>query len=187
MAASFSSMSQFVLMKGSTAVISLYNGPYNVLTHTVRQGLMLNLQRAAADHTIESVILTGFGHFCSGPDIKELNRGPQQSPSTKEIIAFIDTFEKPVIANVRGAVLGSGLELALACHWRYADATAFFGFPEALVGLIPGMKAISCRKKGELAFLPCYFNELLLLIPATSTDTILHVIAVKAHANLIWS
>ena len=158
-------MSRFIRKAGNSVIISLHNGPYNALTHTVRKELMVNLQRAAADRTIESIILTGLDHFCVGPEYKELNRGPQQSPSTKDIIAFIDTFEKPVIANLGGAVLGSGLELALACHWRVADNSTLFGFPESSVGLIPGTKAISCRRKEELAFsILCFSNELLPLI-----------------------
>lgn len=164
-------MSQYIRKTGNRVIISLHNGPYNALTHTVRKELMVNLQRAAADRTVESIILTGLDHFSVGPDYKELNRGPQQSPSTKEIIAFIDTFEKPVIANLGGAVLGSGLELALACHWRVADNSTLFGFPESSVGLIPGMKAISCRRKEELTFIIlCYSNELLPLIVSTGTS-----------------
>jgi enoyl-CoA hydratase len=39
---------------------------------------------------------------------------------------------------VNGFALGGGLELALACHLRYATAKAKLGLPEVGLGLIPG-------------------------------------------------
>lgn len=135
-------MAQYIRQIGNNVIIALHNGPFNSLTYTVRRELMVYLERAAADKSVSTVILTGLEHFCAGPDIKELNRGVQESPSTRDIIAYLDTYEKPVIASVRGAAFGSGLELLLACHWRAADSTSMFGFPERFVGLIPGMTAI---------------------------------------------
>ncbi|MGQ9674468.1 MAG: enoyl-CoA hydratase/isomerase family protein [Chloroflexota bacterium] len=45
---------------------------------------------------------------------------------------------KPTIAAIQGAALGAGLELALACDVRIAAEDATFGFPEIMLGLIPG-------------------------------------------------
>jgi enoyl-CoA hydratase len=44
----------------------------------------------------------------------------------------------PVIAKIQGYALGGGLELALACDFIVAAATAHFGQPEASLGVIPG-------------------------------------------------
>jgi enoyl-CoA hydratase/carnithine racemase len=56
------------------------------------------------------------------------------SPSIAEPIAKLD---KPVIAAMRGNVLGQGLELVLACDIRIAEEKSRFGFPHIRAGLIP--------------------------------------------------
>ena len=45
-----------------------------------------------------------------------------------------------MIAALNGHVLGGGLELALACHWRIAtrDEGTRVGFPEVRLGIFPG-------------------------------------------------
>ncbi len=50
----------------------------------------------------------------------------------------IENLKKPVIAAINGFALGGGLELAMACHIRYASETARLGLPEVTLGLIPG-------------------------------------------------
>jgi enoyl-CoA hydratase len=42
------------------------------------------------------------------------------------------------VACVNGFALGGGLELALACTFRYASKNALLGLPEVKLGLIPG-------------------------------------------------
>ena len=44
----------------------------------------------------------------------------------------------PVVAAIHGFCLGGGLELALACDVRVAQADARLGFPEVRLGLLPG-------------------------------------------------
>jgi enoyl-CoA hydratase/carnithine racemase len=42
------------------------------------------------------------------------------------------------LAEIAGAALGGGLELALACDFRVAATDAPIGLPEASLGLVPG-------------------------------------------------
>src|SRR5687767_8744054 len=44
----------------------------------------------------------------------------------------------PVVAALHGTVLGGGLEIALACHYRVADPVTRLGMPEVTLGVIPG-------------------------------------------------
>lgn len=64
----------------------------------------------------------------------ELSRGLQRA------LDRLERLPKPVVAAIRGACLGGGLELAMACHARVAadDKKTVLGQPEVMLGLIPG-------------------------------------------------
>ncbi len=94
---------------------------------------------------VRAVILTGAGEkaFVAGADIGELAgmTAPQAERTAARGQALMDRIEnlgKPVIAAVNGFALGGGLELAMACTFRYAADTARLGLPETGLGLIPG-------------------------------------------------
>ncbi|MFD2980423.1 enoyl-CoA hydratase-related protein, partial [Klebsiella pneumoniae] len=61
-----------------------------------------------------------------------------QAPHLPDVLTAIEQSPKPVIAAMHGSVLGGGLELALACHYRIAAPGTQFGLPEVGLGLIPG-------------------------------------------------
>jgi 3-hydroxyacyl-CoA dehydrogenase len=50
----------------------------------------------------------------------------------------IEGCDKPIVAAIHGTALGGGLEVALACHYRVAAATAKVGLPEVKLGILPG-------------------------------------------------
>ena len=91
-------------------------------------------------------ILTGSGEkaFVAGADIKVMAdvRNPDAARAYarrgQEVLGKISACSKPVIACVNGYALGGGLELALACHFRYAVEKAKLGLPEVSLALIPG-------------------------------------------------
>ncbi|WP_292644071.1 3-hydroxyacyl-CoA dehydrogenase NAD-binding domain-containing protein, partial [Mesorhizobium sp.] len=75
--------------------------------------------------------------FVAGADITEFGK-PVQQPDLRAIVATLEAIAKPTIAAIHGIALGGGLELALGCHFRVADAGAKLGFPEVKLGLLPG-------------------------------------------------
>lgn len=91
------------------------------------------------------VIVQGAGEkaFVAGADISMLIEqgvltGRDNSQLGQDLMELIEDGPKPVIAAVNGYALGGGLELALACDFRYAAETAAFGLPEVGLGIIPG-------------------------------------------------
>ena len=82
--------------------------------------------------------------FCFGANIYEFEQ-LRDSEACRALLGRVnDTLERferlpiPTIALVNGICLGGGLELALACKARIAEAGAKLGFPEVKLGIYPG-------------------------------------------------
>ncbi|CAN7387315.1 3-hydroxyacyl-CoA dehydrogenase NAD-binding domain-containing protein [Rhizobium rhizogenes] len=119
-------------------VVTIDNPPVNALSANVRAGLMAALDHAGKDNAVIAVLLTGAGNtFIGGADINEFGKPPVE-PFLPQVIARIEDFAKPVTAAINGAALGGGLEVALACHARYASPVAKIGLPEVKLGIVPG-------------------------------------------------
>lgn len=81
--------------------------------------------------------------FCAGADIKGLlGRSVVEAKRFAErgqrVFARLDALPIPSVAVINGYAFGGGLELALACTFRVATATAKMGLPEIKLGVIPG-------------------------------------------------
>jgi enoyl-CoA hydratase len=105
--------------------------------------LRSELAAAESDPEVRCVVIAAAGpHFCAGADIREYRGDPvsveQFGGAARELLAAIGSSPLPVIASVRGAALGGGFELALACDLVIASETARFGLPELALGLLPG-------------------------------------------------
>ncbi|NAW51997.1 enoyl-CoA hydratase [Elizabethkingia argentiflava] len=104
------------------------------------------ISEAEENADVKVIIITGSGDkaFVAGADIKEFAdyKAPQGEEMAKRghtlVFDKIENLKKPVIAAINGFALGGGLELALACHIRYASETSKLGLPEVTLGLIPG-------------------------------------------------
>jgi enoyl-CoA hydratase/carnithine racemase len=87
-------------------------------------------------------IVTGAGDaFCAGSDLSSpqggrIRRGPRRFPLTDMLGVGMPT--KPVIAAVNGLAVAGGCEIAMACDFRIAADTAWFGLLEPKRGLVPG-------------------------------------------------
>ena len=93
-----------------------------------------------------AVILRAEGpHFCAGLDLVEHHQEDRSPEAFMHIcLRWHEAFNKmeyggvPVIAALKGAVVGGGLELASAAHIRVADASTYFALPEGQRGLFTG-------------------------------------------------
>jgi enoyl-CoA hydratase/carnithine racemase len=87
-------------------------------------------------------IVTGAGDaFSSGNDLStpsggRIRTGPRRFPLTD--MFGVGAATKPVIAAVNGLAVAGGCEIALACDFRIAADTAWFGLFEPKRGLVPG-------------------------------------------------
>ncbi|KAK7109400.1 peroxisomal bifunctional enzyme-like [Littorina saxatilis] len=124
--------------QGQIAILEVNNPPVNALSIHVRKGLDDGISRAVRDPSVKAVIVIGKGRtFSSGADIKEFNK-PQEGPRLTMVGKKLEESDKPVVAAIHGTCLGGGLEIALFCHYRIAVKSARVGFPEVLLGILPG-------------------------------------------------
>jgi (methylthio)acryloyl-CoA hydratase len=93
---------------------------------------------------VRAVVIHGVGdHFSSGLDLSELSErdvteGLWHSRMWHRTFDKIQYARVPVIAALRGAVIGGGLELACAAHIRVADPSAYYALPEGQRGIFVG-------------------------------------------------
>src|SRR5580692_7123545 len=124
------------------AVITINNPPVNALSPGVPEGISEALDRIAQDDTIKAAVLIGGGRtFIAGADIKEFGKmtaGKSRGAGLLPFLLKIEDSKKPVIVAIHGTAFGGGLEVAMACHYRVAVASAQVGQPEVKLGIIPG-------------------------------------------------
>jgi enoyl-CoA hydratase/carnithine racemase len=140
-------------MRGDALVHLQSRGAATVITlrredklNALSSALESALGEALRDERVRAgacVVITGGGRaFSAGADVNELR---DQDPAS--ILAYyrdtggvyeqVAALPQPTIAAIAGHCLGGGLELALACDFRVADATASFGLPEVGIGIVP--------------------------------------------------
>lgn len=143
-------MYQFVEIErhGAVGVIAM-NRPKarNALAMGMTIELRRALREAAADQSLRALILTGRGGaFSAGADVKEWashaegdNPWPDMNwvEEALKLVQQINDMPKPTIAMIDGAAVGGGLDMALACDFRYASAKAKFICSYTNVGFNP--------------------------------------------------
>ncbi|PIF73698.1 enoyl-CoA hydratase/carnithine racemase [Variovorax sp. 54] len=123
---------------GRIGVITVHAPPVNALSQAVRAGLLEAVRRGGEDPALDALVLRCEGRtFIVGADIREFDR-PMQAPHLAEVVRAVAQSAKPVIAAMHGTALGGGFELALACQFRVALASAQVGLPEVKLGILPG-------------------------------------------------
>jgi len=128
------------------ATMDLPGRPMNVVGDALMDGIVQAMAKLA-DPAVKGMVLTsGKADFCAGGDLDRMSKWtkPEEpfegSMAMKKVLRQLELQGKPVVAALNGHTLGGGLEIALACHARFAidDARLKIGQPEVKLGLLPG-------------------------------------------------
>ncbi len=107
---------------------------------------LITLFSAVPRSKVRAVVLAAAGdHFCAGLDLVEHHQADRSPADFMHLcLRWHEAFNKmeyggvPIIAALKGAVVGGGLELASSAHIRVADASTYFALPEGQRGLFTG-------------------------------------------------
>jgi enoyl-CoA hydratase len=129
----------------SVATIELNDPPYNRLSMALIDALEKTIDEVEQDEGVRAIVLRGAGdaNFSVGADIREFGAAAADGgvrgfiEQRLRVIRSIETSSKPVVCAIRGACLGGGLEIALACHFRIGSRGAKIGLPEVELGVVP--------------------------------------------------
>jgi len=118
----------------------------NALSSALEGALKAALERPEVRDSRAVVITGGERAFSAGADVGELRDMDPAAilayyRSTGDVYERVAALPQPTIAAVAGYCLGGGLELALACDFRVAEAGAVFGLPEVAIGILPSSGA----------------------------------------------
>jgi enoyl-CoA hydratase/carnithine racemase len=139
-------------IENSIGRLMLNQPPANIMTQLFFDELSMLIRETIPGTDIKALLIYGNGrHFSSGAEPFELRKRIIQnlaSASTGELPSFLTENTKtfmaleqlpiPSFAAIRGACLGSAMELALFCRYRICADGAVLGFPETTFGLMPG-------------------------------------------------
>jgi enoyl-CoA hydratase/carnithine racemase len=116
----------------------------NAISADMWADLAQAVDAANSDRCAALIVIRGEGdHFAAGADISEFAQVYETAASAEAYtrtmlssLAQLEASPKPTLAAVRGACVGGGCSIALACDFRFADHTARFGVTPAKLGLV---------------------------------------------------
>ncbi len=129
--------------QGNIAIITVDNPPVNALSPSVPEGIADRVGQAEHDDSIQAIVLIGAGRtFIAGADIREFAKvragEKERGQGIHPLLFKLEDCPKPIVAAIHGTAFGGGLEVAMACHYRVAIASAQVGQPEVKLGILPG-------------------------------------------------
>jgi enoyl-CoA hydratase len=127
--------------------LTMARAPVNALDDALVDALEAALESACADREITVVHLRSACRvFCAGADLALMAESIATAQGLDRMLALVARLQRlaarletaPVVtlAEIGGAALGGGFELALACDLRIAANEAKVGLPEASLGLL---------------------------------------------------
>jgi enoyl-CoA hydratase/carnithine racemase len=144
-----------ILLERADAVATVtLNKPdkMNALDLGMWRDLALAFQSLSADDSVRCVILRGAGEkaFSAGADIEEFERERNSaaksraySKITQAALHAIADCRHPTLAQIHGACVGGGLEMATMCDMRICGESSRFGVPINRLGLVVSYEELS--------------------------------------------
>ena len=129
--------------------LTLSRPPVNAISEEWLRGFEAKLDEFARGPQFKALhIRSDQKIFCAGADLKEVRGRMGLADGPDRMYAYVagiqrlyfrlEALPQVTLAEIGGAALGGGFELALACDLRIAANEAKVGLPEARLGLIPG-------------------------------------------------
>lgn len=129
--------------RGDVAILRLCRPEKrNALNDATVQGIEIFF--AALPEDVKAVVIDAAGaDFSAGLDLSELSErrtieGVAHSMMWHRAFERVEFGRTPVVAALKGAVIGGGLELACAAHIRVAERGAYYALPEGQRGIFVG-------------------------------------------------
>ena len=138
-----------LVLEGPLAVATLSRAPVNAIDEAWLARLDEALAAVERAEGVAALLVRSSERiFSAGADL-ELMRSRFDTPEGRaRMVAFVREIQRVyarfeelpqvTIAEIGGAAMGGGFELALACDLRIAAQDATLGLPEARLGLVPG-------------------------------------------------
>lgn len=169
-----------VAVAGPIVQITLrHPGKLNAMSRAMWRELRTLFTDLQQRSDIACVVVRGdSGNFCAGGDIAEYPdfrfdeaalRDFHENEVWGALQAMLDC-DLPLLAQIEGACMGAGMEIASCCDLRLAGASARFGAPIAKLGfpMAPREAALVIRAAGELTA-----REMLLAAATLDAPTLL--------------
>ncbi len=133
-----------------TLTLDMEGRNINIINHKIGAQftpVMEHLKQEKAKGSLRGIIITSAkNNFLAGGDLDYLHQATDSaaifdfSQNMQNFFRELESPGVPVVAAINGSALGTGFELALACHYRVAidDPRTRLGHPEVTLGIMPG-------------------------------------------------
>jgi cyclohexa-1,5-dienecarbonyl-CoA hydratase len=132
-------------LAGGIATVTIARPPLNILDRPAIDAMAEAIAQLAHPPYPELLVVTGAGEraFSAGVDVGDHapDRAEAMLGRFHAMVSALRAVPFPTLAAVRGAALGGGCEVALACDAVIAEEGARFGQPEVEVGCFPPVAA----------------------------------------------